>query len=86
MSPVTDHQTNRELECVTNKETLNKGWFIQLGGGYRVFSYPLGGNKEDGARHFLEVHRKMIKFNMANSKQGGYVEILHSEEPVVAKK
>lgn len=30
----------------------------------------------------------MIKFNMANSKEGGYVEILHSEggQPVVAKR
>lgn len=79
---------------MTNKETLRKvGLFslkkrrLQFDLTY-VFSYPLGENKEDGARHFLEVHSKIIKLQGGKFQGGVYVEILHSEgrQPFVAKR
>lgn len=100
MSPVEGHQKNRELGHVTNKETLRALVFFSLKNRRLqddltvILSYPVGGNREDGARLFLEVHSKNDKRQLIKLQHGkfqvdirGGGGILHSEggQPVVAK-
>lgn len=78
MSPVEGHQKNRELGHVTNKETLRALVFFSLKNRRLqddltvILSYPVGGNREDGARLFLEVHSKNDKRQLIKLQHGKF--------------